>query len=325
MTPEWMKVYAGTQSIETSPLLTKAFDSQAMNTGIYEMDLDAYVRDPCPQPSLSSGIAHTLLTRSPLHAWTDHPKLNPQWRQSENSKFDIGSAAHAVLLEGAKDRIAVIAADDRRTKAAKEQRDLARMQGKIPLLSKEASAVWAMVKAAQVYCATSEIGDIFATGKPEQTIIWQADSDAWCRCRPDWIAANGAVLSYKTTANAEPEQWINYVALRSGYQIQAAFELLGLWEIEPDLSRPYYWLVQEIKPPYACMLAGMTPALRDHATEQVDHAIEIWRKCIGKNEWPAYGPRVHYAEPNNWQVAQWQERMSLEAMEAEGVIPVQAR
>ena len=41
-----------------------------MNEGIhYNVPEAAYHADPCEAPSLSSGIARTLLTRSTLHAW----------------------------------------------------------------------------------------------------------------------------------------------------------------------------------------------------------------------------------------------------------------
>lgn len=285
--------------------------------GIYsDISLDAYVGDPCDAPSLSSGIAHMLVSRSPRHAWQAHPKLNPNWRSSEDERFDIGTAAHGVLLEGAVDRLAIHDFQDWRTKAAKEARAISRMEGKTPVLVHQAADIMAMVQEARAFLKESEIGNVLEHGKPEQTILWQ-HGDTWCRCRPDWIG-DDLVLSYKTTGSAEPDGWINYVAMRSGYELQAAHELNGLAQSGIRIpSDRYYWLVQETDPPYACMLAGLTPALLEHANEKMAHALNLWRECLKTGEWPGYGNRVHYAEPNNWQVAQWQERMSMEAMEDE--------
>jgi len=51
-------------------------------------------------PSLSRSVAHILLTQTPYHAWLAHPRLNPDYMPDEDSKFDIGTATHAMLLEG---------------------------------------------------------------------------------------------------------------------------------------------------------------------------------------------------------------------------------
>ena len=63
-----------------------------------------------PVPSLSSSIANVLISRSPLHAWMAHPRLNPDWRPEPwNKRLDFGTFAHKLLLEGNEDAIAVIA------------------------------------------------------------------------------------------------------------------------------------------------------------------------------------------------------------------------
>src|SRR5258708_36195115 len=95
------------------------------------MPMADYQRDPAPKlvpgckASLSSHLAHTLLTGSPLHAWTDHPKLNPKWKEDDDKKFDLGAAAHKVLLEAKTFpcdpeavRVACLPFDDYRTKDA---------------------------------------------------------------------------------------------------------------------------------------------------------------------------------------------------------------
>jgi hypothetical protein len=49
-----------------------------------------------------------------------HPKLNPQLERREDEKFDIGTAAHAIILEGFA-AVEVIDAPDWRTKAAQKR------------------------------------------------------------------------------------------------------------------------------------------------------------------------------------------------------------
>ena len=96
-----------------------------MTPGIYTMTAQDYHAGPCPAPELSNSLIKVLLGQSPLHAWTKHPKLNPGFRQYESDKFDRGTAAHSMLLEG-EDNIVIVDAEDWRTKAAKEAREAAR-------------------------------------------------------------------------------------------------------------------------------------------------------------------------------------------------------
>jgi hypothetical protein len=54
--------------------------------------------------------------------------LNPDFKPREEARFDLGRAAHQVLLEG-NANVAVIEESDWRTKAAKDARDWARSRG----------------------------------------------------------------------------------------------------------------------------------------------------------------------------------------------------
>src|SRR6266542_2753422 len=125
------------------------------------------------QPSLSAGIASILINASPKHAWTAHPKLNPDYQPREDKKFDIGKAAHRLLLEGV-DSVIVVEAENWRTKAAQEAQAEARAAGLTPLLAREWEAVRAMVDAANSQLAEFSINPFpfIRDGCPEQPIFW---------------------------------------------------------------------------------------------------------------------------------------------------------
>jgi hypothetical protein len=58
-----------------------------------------YHSDPAEQPSLSSSIAKTILSKTPRHAWLEHPRLNPAAAiVDEDDKFNLGSVAHELIL-----------------------------------------------------------------------------------------------------------------------------------------------------------------------------------------------------------------------------------
>ena len=175
-----------------------------MQPGIYDIGEDEYHADPCPTPSLSNSIAVTMIDQSPIHAWAKHPKLNPNYEAEERGIFDTGSAAHALVIEGV-DRIEVNDAKDWKTKAAKEARDAARDNGKIPMLPDGAKDVRAMAEA--FYLQVNGIPEIAAaikSFKGEQTVLWQ-EGEVWCRCRPDILPDDvriGLVYKYTTIVNS---------------------------------------------------------------------------------------------------------------------------
>jgi hypothetical protein len=171
--------------------------------GSYKIRMEEYQNDPCEIPSLSRSTIQDLIYRSPAHAWFNHPRLNPNFKPEEGEKkFDIGQVAHSLLLEGL-DNAAVIEADDWRTKAAKEQRDKARSEGKVPLLLHQFEEVGKMVTAADrqiIACKELGIGIISLESENSETsCIWQ-EEETWFRIRPDWISKDHKlIVDYKTT------------------------------------------------------------------------------------------------------------------------------
>ena len=277
-----------------------------MNQGIHIISEAEYHADPCDRPSLSSSLAKVLLNQSPRHAWMQHPQLNPDYRPEENSRFDLGSAAHALLLEGNQAKIAIIEADDWRTKKAKEERDIARENGLLPVLAKHDFALKAMVKAAREFIETTELKGIFADGQPEQTVLWQ-EQNTWCRARPDWLTDDHKIiLDYKTTDSAAPEVFIRQIP-RMGYDLQSEFYTRGIYRLF-NLMPVFIFLAQEIDPPYACSLVSLSNAYRDIADAKVERAMELWGQCLSSGNWPSYNTAIHYAQAPGWMVYEYEQQ-----------------
>jgi len=266
-----------------------------MQPGIYDIGEDEYHADPCPTPSLSNSIAVTMIDQSPIHAWAKHPKLNPNYEAEERGIFDTGSAAHALVIEGV-DRIEVIDAKDWKTKAAKEARDAARDNGKIPMLPDGAKDVRAMAEA--FYLQVNGIPEIAAaikSFKGEQTVLWQ-EGEVWCRCRPDILPDDGPiVLDYKTTTNAHPSIW-SASRLYEGPDMQDAFYTRGLKAVGRDFEKMVF-IVQETKFPYALSAVAVSPEGRDSAAARVSRSIRMWQRCLSRNDWPGYPSMIFHGDP----------------------------
>ena len=280
------------------------------------LSAEEYHGDPMEQPSLSASIAHLLCTMSPLHAWLAHPRLNPDYEREEDAKFDVGTVAHALLLQG-KDPaevVEIVDADDWRTKAAKEARDAARDAGKVPLLSKQAEAVAAMLSAtrAQMDACDSD-PRLFTDGQPEQTLTWQEPNGVLCRARLDWLRDDLVTIDdYKTTsASANPERWTRTM-FQIGGDVQAAFYLRGLRAVTGRRAT-FRFVVQETFPPYALSVVVPSEAALEVGNAKVEHALAVWERCLASGEWPAYPQERAYAYPPMWEAQRWIGRVPDEA------------
>lgn len=277
---------------------------------LIEMPASEYHAESAPQfadvPHLSASIGKILISKTPYHAWRAHPKLGNAERE-EKEVFDIGSAAHDLLLEGTAARICVIDADDWRTKVAKEAREEARSNGLRPILSKHNAALQKMVEAARKFVAGSEVAGVFDDGKPEQTAIWKA-GDVHCKARFDWLTNDSSmILDYKTTDYISPEFCTRQVE-RLGYDFQEAFYRRAVKHTR-GVDPQFVFLFQETSEPYSCLLVACAPSLHEIAAANVQRAINLWGDCLATDTWPGYGGRIHWAEASAWKMSQYEQSL----------------
>lgn len=262
-----------------------------------------YHDDPCETPSLSRSVLVELLHKSPRHAWQMHPRLNPDYRAVEDSRFDLGAAAHDLLMHG-DGRVTVVPADDWRTKAARAARDEARKEGNVPILEKHRAPLMAMIESCRSCLEHSEFkGLLRAAGntKKEVPIVWR-ESGILCRCMPDLLGDDPLLcLDYKTTECAEPGRWARCHMAACGYDVQAEFYSRAV-EAAAGVRPFFAFAVQEIHPPYSTSFVSLANAAWEVAAAKVDRGLEIWGECLQTNNWPAYPTRVCYHEPAPWEV-----------------------
>ncbi len=288
-----------------------------------------------------------LTHESPLHAWYASPKLNPEFREEVKEEFDVGQAAHALLFEGV-NKMAIFDPADYpnqkgggfatgwTNKAIREARDAARADGKIPVLKETSIALQAMVAAArQAWEENSDLaGYRLDGGRNEWSIVWferypQRNSnasapvdyrvaptesafslsDVWFRCKPDHLSADRRLIvdAKFTETSANPAAFERQID-RMGYDSRAGFYLRGNAATGGPEEARYVYLVQEQKPPYAAAFISLDPAYLDLGRRKVQRAITTWRSCMTSGEWPGYLPRIHYAAPPAYAIAQQEEQ-----------------
>ena len=274
----------------------------------YDYEETAYHADPCEAPSLSAGIIKPLLNASPLHAWYSHPRLNPNHEREEKATYDFGKAAHSFILRDPKS-FEVVDANDWRTKDAKERRDAAYASGKIPLLTEQYKDVQEMVESAHKQLALHECTDAFkADGKKEVTLIWQ-EGDVWCRCRVDYISANGKnFYDYKTTDQSANPEYTGRMMFNLGYDITSAFYKRGIRAVFGIDNPNYRFVIQEKSKPFCLSVNALDPMADAIADRKIYMAINLWDKCLKTNIWPGYPKRIAYVSMPSYMESAWLER-----------------
>lgn len=280
-----------------------------VQAGIHDLPDADYFADPCPEPSLTASLCKIILSRSPRHAWMQHPRLNPNYQREDDSKFDMGTAAHDIVLRGI-DRVRIIDAKDWRTKEAQVARDKARADNCIPLLRDNYLALSDMVTEFEIAVrkCVDLSGMTLKDGKAEQTVIWNYGR-TWMRSKMDWIADDRSlIIDYKTASgSAEPDSWIRTNMVTNGADVQGAVYLDGL-ESVTDKDAKFVFAVQETSPPYAVSFIGFSPSFRALGQAKMEDAIAAWRRCMETGRWPAYPNRICWPDPPGWAQSQYMEK-----------------
>lgn len=264
-----------------------------MQPGIHKIGMDQYLQIR----ALSSGMIHTLMTQSPAHAL--HQQLADI--DEPSSASDFGTAVHDAVLEGT-DRIVSIDAPDWRTKAAKEARDFARLEGKIPLLAHKVEAVMAAAMEARAFVERSEFAGLLDDGESEVTLVW--DDGSLCKARPDRIShALKVVCHLKTTEGSVAPGAFGRTVDNMGYDLALAFYERGAAACGLQDYR-HVILAVEQNAPYGCAFYALAPDMAALAASRVELGIRTWRHCAATNIWPSYDTRVYYLEAKPWQITE---------------------
>lgn len=271
--------------------------------GIYpDMSFEDYLKDPCSVPSLTRSVIRQLLD-CPKKAWFNHPRLNTVYEPDKpETKFDIGKAAHSLLLEGM-DIAVALEYKDWRTKEAQTARQLAAKDGKIAMLMHLYIEACEMV--AQARLALIVAGIFLDDGKAEQTYIWK-EGETFLRIRPDWISdETRLILDYKTTGQSAYPESFNSSVINFGLDIQESLYRRGVKAITGQ-DYDFIFMVQEVAPPYLCSFVRLDIMYQDMGKEKIDKGIKIWHKCLSENKWPGYPQEIYTLEPKPWSLAQWE-------------------
>lgn len=258
--------------------------------GLYrDLDPRTYHADPCALPSLNQSTVPYLL-RSPLHAAHQHPRLNPYGSalQSTLTQY-FGEAVHRIAL-GRGREISPIRYRDYRDASARDARDLAIANNRIPVLEHE------LVRArdvARIVVAAIERacgGEAYET---EVVICWKERTmygEIWCRAQLDvWCRSKALILDPKVLRIVAAGEPFGRAAADSGYDVQGVFYPRGISQVLPEVGPVRFAnLVIENYPPYGIRTLYPGTNTQFIAERQIARAMELWARCLRDRSWPGY-------------------------------------
>lgn len=287
-----------------------------LSPGIHDISAEAYHADPCDIPSLSSTLARLVLNRSPRHAWTAHPRLNPDYEGKDSKTFDIGRAAHRAVLGKGGDFVAypehVLAKNGAAsTAAAKEWAEEARARGWTPIKADEVEAVHDM--SGEIMGRLSAMGITFPPSRSELTAIAEIDG-VMCRAMIDHAPEDPRqpLWDLKTTTDASPDAVIRAITTY-GYDIQAA-HYLSVWKAATGESRRFRFIIVEKDAPHEVSVVELLNDLDDEADWFADagskcaEARRIWGECLRDGQWPGYPRQIALVGAPVWHRRNWADR-----------------
>lgn len=270
----------------------------------------AYHADPCVSPSLSSSIAHTLVTQSPRHAWLEHPRLGGNKDRVATRTMDEGAILHKLLL-GKGAQFEMVVADDWRTNDAKAARSAIHAAGKIAILAKHFEKL--KTAAEHIFRHAKDHGfPLIGQAEVAVEFVDYADQikrerEILCRCRMDLIGANHVLYDVKKVDSANPKDIARKIC-EYGYDIQATAYVRAYEQLIPEaLGRTdFVFLFCEPDPPYEVVPVRLDGYFTEIGKRRWNKALALWDKLLteGSYPWPGYADGAIVAIPPQYVINQ---------------------
>lgn len=255
--------------------------------GVYDLSFDDYVRDPVPGGSLSNSEAKHLM---PPEGCPARFRWEKDHKRPTKRAFEIGTAAHALVL-GAGPVLVEIDAENWRTDKAKQDAEDARADGMVPLLPAEYRMVQDMAAALRAHPVASALFSP-ERGDAEQSLFWiDGPTGVTRRSRLDHLPfpadSRMLLVDYKTCIKADEVSCAKAV-VNYRYHHQGATYTDGVIALGRASEVAYLICFQEKQAPYLIHVFEVDAMFLAIAREQNRAALETYAECSAANRWPAW-------------------------------------
>jgi hypothetical protein len=219
-------------------------------------------------------------------------KYDREHRQAPKREFDLGNAAHTLVLGEGHD-IVELDYPDYRKKEAQLKRDEAYAADQVPLLPKELEKVKVMADAIRNHPDAGPLMNL--PGTSEQSIYWtDSATGIRCRVRPDrliQLPQTTLVIDIKTVADASPDACSKSIESYAYHQ-QGALYIDGVQAagLAPEGAR-FIWVFVSKKAPHLVTVRELADQDQDIGRARNERALRIYRECEQTGIWPDWtGP-----------------------------------
>src|SRR5699024_8322337 len=201
--------------------------------------------------------------------------------------YDVGTLAHALILEGSLDPLVIeVPFDTYHKNEAKEMRDAAYAAGLVPLKTPELDSILGPVEAMRDAVMSHSIAaELFTDHDPEVSIFWEQD-DVPMKARIDALhQSKGIAVDLNTIRSARPND-VRKQSSDLGYYIQQRHSLNGLKEVtgfEPD----WYFVTVGKEAPHPVSVHKMSPDALEQAQARIEYAIARYKQAQ-EHGWTGY-------------------------------------
>ena len=283
-----------------------------MTPGFYDMPDAEYHADPWgpDNPSLSSSIARTVLSKSLANAWAQCPHSPAFEPVKPKAPWDFGKAVHSLVFGG--EDIVIVKHDNFKTKAAQEIRDRAHKEGKMPILSKDMEGL--EVCAEMLGRRFEQLYD--GPYIPEQAMFWCADGQDGeptgpRRCKMD-TRGDGipVIVDAKTTQASIAFEACEKRIQSDGLAIQAAAYIEALETLMPHWRGRVQFYFQWIEQKHPFALSEpiyLDGGLLEVGREQWHFAGRVWDEAMQTQDFTRLNRLPRKALPAVWWLQKWED------------------
>lgn len=208
--------------------------------------------------------------------------------------FDVGSLAHALILEGSLDRLVErVDVDAWRTSDAKQAKAQAYAAGKIPINNSEVESILQPVERMADSVMSHRLASSLLTDfSPEVSAFWEQDGTP-LKARFDAYRPNhGQLIDLKTTRSARPNDVRKSIS-DFGYYIQAQHYLNGAQAVTGFVPDWKFIFVQNCEP-YTVSIGSLDPEALRQAQARIDIALRRYQEAQSSGNWPGYETEYTY-------------------------------
>lgn len=257
--------------------------------GVYDLPLASYLGQCCEGWSFSSSDAVVVAGLEPMTL--AHVRASWTKERKRVRNVDFGSCVHALALEPfrAHSMVALIDADDYRTKAAQAAAEDAMNAGKIPMLAEDYDRARSV---ADRLVNHPRISKWLKSGVVEQSCI-AADElpGVFWKARPDLLTHDRVLLDIKTVAKASDRFIRNRIA-DGGWYIQSPWYCDIIRRLDGEMPQAFYWVCIEQNEPHSIRIIEPPSTTMDAGGRAMDKARGLFREAVRSGAWPAYEDKI---------------------------------